>query len=230
MQPTRFQLGLIVAVAIALTANLAQAQKEYDPRKWEDTIAKFEAKDKESAPPQGAVLFIGSSSIRMWDLDKSFEGVKMINRGFGGSHIEDSTYYADRIIWPYKPRTIVLYAGDNDVKFGKSPDTVVAHFEAFVSKVREKLPETKIIFLPIKPSIARWNLWPKMNEANQRIKAITEKDDRLAYADCATPMLPDDGGKPATDLFIKDGLHLSDKGYRLWSGVVAPMIAAKVKK
>jgi lysophospholipase L1-like esterase len=182
--------------------------------------------DAQQPPPKDALLFIGSSSIRMWDLGKSFPDLGAINRGFGGSHTEDSTFYTHRIVWPYRPRTIVLYAGDNDIAFGKTPQVVVGHFNAFVARVREKLPDVRIVYIPIKPSIARWNLWPKMNEANMAIKAVIDKDAKLAYADCATPMLGDDG-KPREELFVKDGLHLSEKGYEVWTQVVKPIVEAE---
>jgi len=177
--------------------------------------------DRKSPPEKGGVLFIGSSSIRRWDLDESFPGQGYINRGFGGSQIADSTHFADRIVIPYQPRVIVLYAGDNDIKKGKSPDQVAADFRAFAAKVHSQLPKTHIAFIAIKPSIARWNLYPKMKQANELIAGFIDKDPRLSFVDIATPMLGSDG-KPRQELFAKDDLHLSAKGYEVWASVVRP--------
>ncbi len=223
---------LLTSLALTLTVTLlthaahAQTDKKYDPRKWEKTIQKFEAADKKETPPTGATLFIGSSSIRGWDLKRFFPDLPAINRGFGGSHIEDSTFYAHRIVWPYKPKTIVLYAGDNDMAFGKSADTVVAHYKLFVKRVREKLPEARIVYVPIKPSLSRWNLWPKMRDANAKIKAVIDNDPKQAYAPTDAATLGDDG-KPRKDFFLKDGLHLNAKGYAAWTKVVQAVLDKK---
>ena len=187
-----------------------------DPAKWKKDIAKFEATDKKSPPPKGAYLFIGSSSARMWDLKKSFPEYTTINRGFGGSELEDSLFYADRILIPCQPKVVFLYAGDNDISNSKTAEIVTADFQKFVAKVHRALPKTDIVFVPIKPSLKRWNLWPKMNKANQAIKKITEANPKLHYLPIPPTMLGKDG-KPMNDLFVKDGLHLSAKGYHLWS-------------
>ncbi|MFW6124887.1 MAG: GDSL-type esterase/lipase family protein, partial [Pirellulales bacterium] len=131
-----------------------------------------------------------------------------------------SIHFADRIIVPYRPKVVVLYAGDNDVAAGKSPDRVVADYRRFVAKVHEALPETRIVFVAIKPSLRRWNLVDKMREANRRIRRIAEKDERLALVD-VDAMIGDDG-KPRAKLFRRDGLHLNAAGYKLWSALVFP--------
>ena len=132
------------------------------PTRWEQTIEKFKEQDKKNPPPQNAVLFVGSSSIVGWDTKKWFPDIENINRGFGGSQINDSWYYADSIIIPYKPKTIVFYAGDNDAADGKPPEMIFVNFKAFVIKIRKALPETKLIYISIKPSIDRWKIWPQM--------------------------------------------------------------------
>ena len=190
-----------------------------DPAKWEKDIAKFEAADKKSPPPENAHLFIGSSSARMWDLKKSFPEFKTINRGFGGSELEDSLVYADRILIPYRPKVVFLYAGDNDINKGKTPEIVTADYQKFVAKVHKALPKTDIVFVPIKPSLKRWNLWPKMNKANQAIKTLTKENPKLHYLEIPPAMLGKDG-KPKKELFAKDGLHLSPEGYHLWTRFV----------
>jgi lysophospholipase L1-like esterase len=190
-----------------------------EPSKWEKDIAKFEAADKKAAPPKKAYLFIGSSSVKLWDLKNSFPDLVTINRGFGGSELEDSLHFADRIVLPYQPKAIFLYAGDNDIGKGKTAEIVVNDFQKFVKKVHATFPKTDIIFLPIKPSIKRWKLWPEMNKANLAIQKLSQQSKRLNYLDTPAAMLKT-GQPPAADLFEKDGLHLTPKGYSLWNELV----------
>ena len=191
------------------------------PERFEDDILKFEELDRESFPPKNAILFVGSSSIRGWDEKHSFPKLKTINRGFGGSQMEDCLYYMDRIVLPYQPKTIVLYEGDNDINKKKPPRRVYEDYLEFVKRVHEQLPRTKIIFIAIKPSIKRWNLVDKMREANRLIREYTRRDERLVYLDIDTPMIGEDG-KPKSDIFKEDGLHLSEKGYEIWAKVLKP--------
>lgn len=192
--------------------------------KWEPSIRTFEEADEKSPPPKGAALFVGSSSIRQWDVAKSFPELETINRGFGGSEVADSVHFADRIVTRYEPRTIVLYAGDNDIAKGKTPERVHADFGAFVKKVRATLPETKIVFIAIKPSISRWKLIETIRRANGLIAADCAKDDGLAFVDVDGPMLGEDG-RPRAELFRDDGLHLNAEGYALWTKLLRPHLA-----
>ncbi len=213
--------ALLIPFLLSVSPSVAA---EADPAaRWEEHIRKFEEADRNKPPQPDGILFVGSSSIRMWDTDKWFPGAGVINRGFGGSQISDVNYFAERIVLKYRPRVIVFYAGDNDVAKGKSPKRVLGDFKAFAGLVADELPDTHIVYVPIKPSLARWKLWPIMREANAMIKEFIDSKDNLHYADTATPMLGEDG-KPEADLFIKDGLHLSDKGYELWTGIVRPLI------
>lgn len=209
-----FCLATFVAAACGIvSADDASANR------WEAEIAKFEALDKQSPPATGGVLFVGSSSIRMWDLEKSFPGQGYLNRGFGGSQIADTTHFADRIVVPYQPRIVVLYAGDNDLAGNKTPEQVAADFRAFVAKVRGALPETRIVYIGIKPSIARWKLVEKVRAANRLIAAATEDDPKSAFVDVDAPMIGDDG-LPRRELFREDGLHMTTAGYELWTSLV----------
>ena len=164
---------------------------------------------------------MGSSSIRLWNLKDSFPGLPVVRRGFGGSQLADSVRYAGRIVVPCKPRIVVLYAGDNDTASGKSPEEVARDFESFVGAVRRALPETRIVYISIKPSIQRWHLAAAMREANALIRAIVEKDPAMSFVDVWPAMLGEDG-KPRRELFVEDGLHLSAEGYRLWSRLLLP--------
>ena len=215
--------SLALLVGADWSASAADPPAESPSSRWESTIAEFEAGDKQSPPKKDGVLFIGSSSIRKWDLDESFPGAGYLNRGFGGSQIADSTYFADRIVIPYAPKVVVLYAGDNDVAKGKSPEQVAADFSAFVAKVHGSLPKTKIVFIAIKPSVARWSLVEQMRRANGMIAKTCGENELLAFVDVDRPMLTDDG-RPRGELFVKDGLHLSPAGYKLWNSLVAPYL------
>ena len=204
---------------------IASVSADHDSSRWEKYIARFEAADKKQMPQPDGVLFIGSSSIRMWKtLEQDFAGLPVINRGFGGSQIADSNHFAERIVHPYKPRQIVLYAGDNDVAGGKSPERVLADFQQFLKTVRAKLPKVRVSFIAIKPSLSRWKLSGKMAMANSLVRDACGKDKRLDYIDIWLPMLGDNG-KPRPDLFLGDGLHLNAKGYALWTSIVKPHLA-----
>ena len=194
-----------------------------DPHRFDDAIAAFEAADKASMPEPGKVLFLGSSSIRRWDTARAFPEIDSINRGFGGSQTSDCIYFFDRIVLPYKPKVIVLYEGDNDIGAGKSTEQVVKDFQTFAKQVRVKLPGTKIVYIPIKPSIKRASLWNKMENVNQEVQTMAAIRKGLYYADIATPMLAT-GSPPDESLFAKDGLHLSDKGTALWASVIDSVV------
>jgi lysophospholipase L1-like esterase len=159
----------------------------------------------------------------MWDLAKWFPESPTINRGFGGSLICDSTHFADVLVVKHRPRAIVFYAGDNDVNAGKSAEQVYADFRAFVARIRKSLPETPIVYIAIKPSIARWELRAVMQDANRRIAAECADDETLKFVDVWPAMLGDDG-KPRRELFVDDGLHLNDAGYKVWTNLLQPYL------
>ncbi len=221
-----FNVAAMTTLLLCVFAGAIQsAEPSKKENRWEKAIRQFEAADAKSPPATGGILFIGSSSIRGWKLDDYFADLPVINRGFGGSQIADSTHFAERIVFPYKPKTIVLYAGDNDMAAGKTPKQVAADYGAFVAKLQATLPKVKIVFIAIKPSIKRWALVEKMREANRLIRAITEKDKRQAFVDVDKPMIGADG-RPRKELFQKDGLHLNAKGYKLWASLVRPQLQA----
>jgi lysophospholipase L1-like esterase len=204
-------LAILTFAAASAGEDAAAAEAE---RQWGEAIRAFEDADRRDPPPPGGILFVGSSSIRLWKLDEHFPDLPVINRGFGGSQISDTLHFADRIILPYKPRIVVLYAGDNDIAAGETPEHVAGDFLKLLAKVHDALPETQVAFISIKPSIARWSLYDKMKEANDRIKSHCDEDERLTFIDVATPMLGGDG-HPRSELLADDGLHLSETGYEL---------------
>ncbi len=213
-------LAGILAWMSAVSAR-AQSPENSRSARWEKSIAAFEEKDRTSPPPHNAVLFVGSSSIRFWDVKKSFPDLEVINRGFGGSELADSVRFADRIVLPYEPRTVVLYAGDNDLASGKTPEQVAEDFRQFAKVVNERLPKARIIFLSIKPSPARWKLVDKSRTANELIAGQCKADPRLKFLDVGTSLLGADG-KPRPELFRQDGLHLNAKGYEIWASLLKP--------
>ena len=215
----KFLLSLLLALAPCF-ACVAQTHHA----RWNAAIEAFESSDRANPPPQGAVLFIGSSSIEHWkSVVADFPEVKVINRGFGGSELSDSTYFADRIVKPYHPRAIVLYAGDNDLYDGRTPQQVRDDFSAFVSKVRSVDPGVAIAFVSIKPSMARKALLPKIQQANELVRAYAVTQRNVAYIDVFTPMLGADG-QPQSKWFIEDGLHMNRIGYALWIRILKPWV------
>ena len=234
----RWQRALGIALALVLLLVAGGALYLYlsfgcasEASCWEGEITAFERRDREAKPAPGAVLFVGSSSIRLWrTLEADLAPVRVLNRGFGGAHMDHVVAFAPRIVTPYAPAVIAVYAGDNDIGFGKTPARVVADFERFVALVRDSGSRAPIFFLAIKPSRLRWDRWPDMAEANRRIAALASADASLHYVDVATPMLDarapdDDTGPPPSDLFLFDGLHLSSQGYALWTRVVRARLA-----
>ena len=217
--------GLVLAAAVSLP-RLACAADTNPPHhvQYESAIRAFEAADKTNPPPKEAVLFIGSSSIRMWKTaQEQFPKHRIINRGFGGSHLLDSVVFADRIVIPYRPKLVVLYAGDNDIAAGKAPEIVRDDFKAFVAKVRSALPETRIAYVAIKPSPSRLKYFEAHKRTNELIREAAVEDGKLIFVDVWTPTLGADG-KPREELFLKDRLHLNEAGYKLWAGIVGPVL------
>ena len=204
------------------------AQMHISPyRSFESSIQEFEAQDRMQPPRPRGVVFVGSSSIRMWkSLPADFPGVNCIPRGFGGSQLVDSVIYAHRVITPYKPRKVVVYAGDNDISAGKDAQRVLQDFRLLVESVHERVPDAEIGFVAIKPSISRWRLWPEMNRANQLVAEFAASRPCVTYLDVATPMLGPDGGQPAAELFLADGLHMTPQGYAIWTKVIRPWVEA----
>jgi lysophospholipase L1-like esterase len=214
---------LVVAGAALVLCGPAGGADAPRAERWEETIRGFEQWDRKNWYPKEGVLFVGSSSIVGWATREHFPDVPVLNRGFGGSTIADSNHYIDRIVVPYRPRVIVLYAGDNDIAAGMTPERVRDDYRTFGERVHGKLPAARIIFVSIKPSRLRWKLWPVMKEANRLIEAYSQEGPRLIYADAATPMLNKEG-EPRDELLACDGLHLSKEGYKLWTRLIAPLI------
>jgi lysophospholipase L1-like esterase len=213
------------ATAVGLTGVLAVCLSAQTAERWDATIQKFEDQDKVSPPPQNGIVFIGASSIVRWNLPEYFPelGAKAINRGFGGSQSVDAVRYVERIVVPYHPRVVVYYAGDNDVEANVPAQEIAHQFELFDQKVHRALPQTKIIFISIKPSIRRWKWIDTIRSANAMAKAYCAKEKHLAFMDIEQSMLGADG-KPNPDLLVADGLHMTPAGYRIWTAALTPLL------
>jgi lysophospholipase L1-like esterase len=212
----------VLLLLLMVTARPQQPDTSTNP--WEKEIRQFEKADSLRPPPKGAILFVGSSSIRMWEtLAEDFPGLQVINRGFGGSELSDAVHFADRIILPYKPKKVIVYAGDNDLANGKTPEQILADYKQLVQLIHRNLPGTWIGYISIKPSLARWNLVEKIRKTNSLIREYASRDRPLSYIDVFTPML-DKQGTPRKELFAPDGLHLNREGYRLWKQRVRPAL------
>jgi lysophospholipase L1-like esterase len=221
----RLFLVFLVFGALLLRANGVWAQTSVSAMpagaaSFEENIAAFAAADREQAPPTGGILFVGSSSIRLWnDLEKQF-GPSIVKRAVGGSKMSDCTRYLDRLVFPYKPRQVVVYAGDNDLAEGIPPEDILISFQKFVDGVQRELPTTRISYISIKPSPARARLIPKIRETNHLIQKYTSENQKLDFIEVFTAML-DAEGHPRADLFRADALHLNEAGYTLWKKIIA---------
>lgn len=193
-----------------------------DPNRFEASIADFVTWDKKNSYPEDAILFVGSSSVRLWSTAMAFPGKPIINRGFGGSEISDVIHYYEQVIRPYSPSKIFLYAGDNDIGNGKSAEQVFEDYKKLVALLRTDLPDSELIFISIKPSKLRWEKWPIMVVANRMVRDYAVKHPNLDYADLAAPLLDSDG--MLKDVFADDGLHLNEDGYLLWQEALAPFL------
>jgi len=195
---------------------------------YEASIAAFEAADAEARPEPGGIVFVGSSSIRFWtSLEEDMAPLPVLNRGFGGAQMNHLVHNVDRVVTPYAPRMVVVYAGDNDLQAGseKRAETVLDDYRTFVDRVHARHPETIVYFLSIKPSTRRFAQWPEMQRANALVEAWSRGDERLRYIDGSSVLLQGDG-TPRSDVFVIDGLHMNETGYAAWTSVVRPILQA----
>lgn len=214
-------VGLVLLTALR-TACCAETNHNFG--KWEKEISAFEASDQTNPPTKGALLFIGSSTIRFWTtLQQDFPNVKVINRGFGGSEIVDATHFAERIIFPYEPSKVFLRAGGNDLWAKKSPEEVFGDFKDFVAKVHGKLPKTEIVFISLSPSIARWTQADKEKAVNTMVQEFVKQNPGLKYLETYPLPLGKDG-QPRPELFRTDKLHFNAEGYKLLADYVRPFV------
>lgn len=230
------QLGKLITAVIIMTALLFAGYKTLsshfritnaEAAHFEGEIAAFEEQDRTNSTPLGRVLFIGSSSIRRWGtLERDMQPIEVLNRGFGGSMLHHATHFADRVVVPYEPSAIVIYAGDNDIASRTAPrsaEQVAKDFDAFTAKIRADVGSIPIIYIAIKPSISRAAHWPEMQRANAMIAARAQSDPQFYFADIATPML-NKQGKANAGFLVSDGLHMNPEGYAVWTSIIRPIL------
>ena len=214
--------ALLALALLSLTAAAAAPETRFSPE-----IARFADLDRTTPPKPCSFLFTGSSSVRFWKtLEPDMAPHAVVNRGFGGSQIADVTLYFDQVVTPYRPRAIFFYAGENDLNAGKTPSDVVADFQAFLDRKDKTLGATKVYFMALKPSKARWDQFASQSQANAAIKALADQRPDLDYVDVVPAMLA--AGAPK-DIFVADGLHMTPAGYVLWTEVVRPVVEHEAK-
>lgn len=218
---------LMFLFAVAVAPTVEAQSLTIDPTRFEEAIESFEAEDKLSMPPTGAIVVTGSSSIRRWEsMAEDLAPLTVIPRGFGGSAMADVLHFVDRLVIPYEPRAVVIYEGDNDTgRFRVPPTTIVKELRQIVGKIHAVLPQTRVYVMSVKPSLARWEVWNKAQETNALYKEIVSQNELLTYIDVATPFLRADG-KVMDDVFVDDGLHLNGKGTRIWASTIKAALMA----
>ncbi len=214
----------IVLVGLLASCMIGQEADKPQASKWENDIKAFEQWDAKNSFPKDAVLFVGSSSIRMWETANLFAEYPVINRGFGGAQTSDVNQYVERIVLPYKPRVIVFYCGVNDiVGGGKTPEQVVSDFKQFLAKVHAGLPQTPVIYLSIRLGPAWWPHHPKADCVNAAVREMAQTLEYLHYVDMTTGMMGADG-TPEPSLFLDDQIHLTSEGNARWADLLRPTL------
>lgn len=209
-------------VLFTLLVNFLVAQENQPP--FYHDIQVFKKQDSAGFPPKNAILFIGSSSFTLWkDVEQYFPGHTIINRGFGGSTLQDQLLYINDIVLPYHPKQVVVYCGENDLA---SSDTVTAQmvftrFRLLFNRIRAELPGVHIVYVSMKPSPSRQLLLVRMRDGNALIRGFLKKRKHTGYVDVYGEMI-DDEGRPVADLFLDDQLHMNKKGYAIWQKLIEP--------
>ena len=210
---------------LALFAQSAVATSYPNAERYRSTIEEFRKSEEATPVPKGNIVATGSASMRGWHsrIAVDLAPLTIIPRGFGGSNMYDLRYFLLELVLKHEPRAVMIYEGDNDAALGASSEQVILHFQAIVEELHIKLPETRIYVLAVKPSPARWHLWPIMSETNKQLSALSEANPLITFIDVATPMLGADG-RPLTSIFVEDMLHMNDKGYDIWRDAVRNVI------
>jgi len=223
---------IFAAFAGYMYMGMIRMMNNSDPVFWEKDIQKIEARYTEGYPDVD-VVFIGSSSIRKWvTLESDFAPYKVVNHGFGGSKVADSTYYYDRLVTPFKPEAVVIFSGTNDIhgmtKTSKTGEEVYRLFTEFYEKSRKELPDVPVYYISISPTKARWKVWEDAIIANELIKKYAQGKVDLIFIDTTEALLKE--GEPNQDILQKDGLHLNEKGYGLWTSIIYPIVTKQLNK
>ncbi|MEY3053187.1 MAG: hypothetical protein RLY31_2972 [Bacteroidota bacterium] len=206
------------------SVTVDQGVGQQPDRRFEKEILAFEDQDRQQAPPERAIVFTGSSSIRMWTgLSADFAPLPVVNRGFGGATLPELHAYADRIVFRYNPSVMVVYCGENDMAEQSPPPVVFQRFKKFMAAKESRLPAVPVLFLSAKPSLQRWHLWGQYRQFNALVKEYAANRPELHYLDVGQVLLTP-AGEPDSSLFLADGLHLNAEGYRRWATLLKPVV------
>ena len=213
-----------ILVLLLLASSSVMGQNAF-----ENEIRNYEKQDSISMPSKGQILFIGSSSFRIWKtFATDLAGISAINRGFGGSTMTDALYYFDRMVVKYAPSTVVVYEGDNDLAKGKSPEELAKEYENFSNRLKMALPKTKLVYLAVRPSLSRIAIVDKQKQFNGWLEKYCKSQKGRFYLDMHSPFyLPD--GTLMPDIFVADRLHLNEKGYQIFSAKIREFILNKLR-
>tara|TARA_Y100000385_G_scaffold26411_1_gene25082 strand:- start:21 stop:731 length:711 start_codon:yes stop_codon:yes gene_type:complete len=198
---------------------------EPDPARFASAITEFQATDSANPPPRGAIVCTGSSSMRMWHprIKDDLPGLTLLPRGFGGSHYTDLIHYLEALVFRYQPRALLLYEGDNDANYGKSPERVFRDFKFLAEQCRKQLPNLRLYIIGAKPSVARWAIADQMQRSNAMIQDYCRANPGFTYID-VWPQLLDANGQVRPELFLEDKLHLNSLGYDRWTAAISPIL------
>jgi lysophospholipase L1-like esterase len=220
----KFSTLLVLVLLVAVSGCISGRNRQHNYARWEKAIRAYEQQDKKNPPAPGAIVFTGSSTIARWKtLAKDFPNLPVLNRGFGGSQIVDATYFADRIVFPYQPRMVLLRAGGNDLWAGKTPEDVADDFKDFAERVHQEAPAAEIVYISWSPSPARWKQHEQEKQMNALIADYIAGKPWLEYVE--TYDLPlGTNGLPRRELFVSDKLHFNAAGYKLLANRVRPVL------
>ena len=225
-------LGGLAVLLLILSIPVQQLYQEYrkaaseDPLVWEEDIAAFEQAARDEPPPQDAVVFVGSSSIRLWQtLARDMAPIPVIQRGFGGAKMNDVVHYAERLENAWSPAAVVVFAGTNDItpQGSKPPERILASYRELVRKLRAGNPQLPIYYIAITPSPSRWEVWETARATNDLIRAFSLQSPGLHFVDTG-PALLNAQGEPDPVNYMIDSLHLSKEGYRVWTSIIRPLL------
>ena len=225
MRPrNRLDLLLVPSLLLAVSAPALTAQvADPDPTRFAEAFEEFAEWDAKNSTPENAVLFVGSSSIVRWNSAEAFPELPVINRGFGGSQASDAAHWVQEAVLQYDPAVVVYYEGDNDTSAGKKAQQIFEDMRGFAQAVLAHDRGTQIVFISVKPSILRWDSWGEMQATNDLLRQYTLESPNLHFVDVGTPMIGRDG-RPIPELFVSDGLHMTQAGYDVWNRVVGPVL------
>ena len=215
---------ILVIFGLFLITHIGFSQDPEGPERFENSIVEYEEWDKANPFPDGAVLFVGSSSVRMWkDIDAQFPQVKIINRGFGGSKFSDLLYYLDRIVTCYQPSKIFIYEGDNDIASKVKIREIMDNARQVRQVIARKLPGVPVFFIAAKPSVARWKLKKKYQQLNSQLSLFAANTPGTGFVNVWNSALDADG-EVRKDIFLEDNLHMNEKGYAIWKKAIEPFL------